>query len=438
MQAFDSVGVSNRRWQRILEGSLAERASSALLRIAHDLDSPDIEPEPAELVVPYSLGYGSAGISLLFAYLAHCFPEEHNFERIATRLLHESTESISRVKMSPSFFRGFLGIIWAFLHVHQRIKHEQIDPESWLEIDEILLDWSRKPLAASELMTGISAICLYAAEHAVLPGGLTKGVLQELQKRAIRHSSGVTWQLSPEMIDHMRTDHQDQVRSSSGVISSVNVAHGVAGIAGAVASLHGSSIYRDECKSLAEDAVDWILSQRLHKIDASQCNEWFPQFTGIESPRLCTGWCNGDLGISIVLFNIALSIGRPDWRDFALSLARKEATKRLAEIEECNRPNYGICHGAAGRVHILNCFFQETGDEAFAGAARFWIEHILSMQGSEGGIGGFWLNEIDGTKAAKGLLTGASGLALVLLAAVTDVPPEWDRAFLISMCPPRS
>jgi hypothetical protein len=38
--------------------------------------------------------------------------------------------------------------------------------------------------------------------------------------------------------------------------------------------------------------------------------------------------------------------------------------------------------------------------------------------------------------AETGLLTGAAGVALSLLAAATSVEPEWDRVLLVSV-PPR-
>jgi hypothetical protein len=39
--------------------------------------------------------------------------------------------------------------------------------------------------------------------------------------------------------------------------------------------------------------------------------------------------------------------------------------------------------------------------------------------------------------ADPGLLTGASGIALALLAATTDMEPAWDRMLLVA-APPRA
>jgi lantibiotic modifying enzyme len=141
------------------------------------------------------------------------------------------------------------------------------------------------------------------------------------------------------------------------------------------------------------------------------------------------------LGISAVLFNSAEVLFRSDWRDIALSLARKEATKTLNDIEAHNRCNYGFCHGSAGRAHIFNRFYQATQEDLFLDAAIRWLDYTLSLRRPDSGIGGFLLDEPadGGPKPATGLLTGAAGLGLVLLASVSEITPEWDRVFLVSV-----
>ncbi len=59
------------------------------------------------------------------------------------------------------------------------------------------------------------------------------------------------------------------------------------------------------------------------------------------------------------------------------------------------------------------------------------------MQRSGSGIAGYQ-SHIDsdatpgGWRTDPGLLTGTAGLALALLAAATEIEPEWDRALLLS------
>jgi hypothetical protein len=98
----------------------------------------------------------------------------------------------------------------------------------------------------------------------------------------------------------------------------------------------------------------------------------------------------------------------------------------------------GLCHGAAGAGHVFHRLFLATGEPRFADAARFWFARLLAMRGEHRGFAGFAAYGPDGKgKLAwtgdAGFLTGAAGVTLALVAAITeDAEPVWDRALLIS------
>ena len=86
--------------------------------------------------------------------------------------------------------------------------------------------------------------------------------------------------------------------------------------------------------------------------------------------------------------------------------------------------------GAAGLGHLFNRMFQATGEKCLAQAARFWFERTLRMRRPGRGVGGYeaWQLDDDGQVtwiADPGLLTGAAGIALALLATATPVEPAW-------------
>jgi hypothetical protein len=81
--------------------------------------------------------------------------------------------------------------------------------------------------------------------------------------------------------------------------------------------------------------------------------------------------------------------------------------------------------------------YQATGDQELGRAARFWFDRTLEMRQPGRGIGGFRARAAteDGTRYwsnEEGILTGASGIALALLAATTSIGPGWDRMLLLS------
>jgi hypothetical protein len=95
----------------------------------------------------------------------------------------------------------------------------------------------------------------------------------------------------------------------------------------------------------------------------------------------------------------------------------------------------GLCHGAAGLGHLFNRLFHAVGDACFFEAARFWFQNCLEMRRPRRGVAGFsrhWQSQ-DGADCwlkDPGLLSGAAGIGLALLAAITDVEPKWDRILL--------
>jgi len=86
----------------------------------------------------------------------------------------------------------------------------------------------------------------------------------------------------------------------------------------------------------------------------------------------------------------------------------------------------------------LNRFYQPTGDEELAEAARFWFRETLAMRTPGLGVAGYraYHPDADGKENwddDPGFLTGAAGIALALLAATSSVEPQWDRMMLTDL-----
>jgi hypothetical protein len=147
-----------------------------------------------------------------------------------------------------------------------------------------------------------------------------------------------------------------------------------------------------------------------------------------------SAWCYGDPGVAAALLGAARSVGEPTWEREALEIARAAAAR---PAEEAGIVDAGLCHGSAGLGHLFNRMYQTTGDEALGQAARFWFERTLAMRQPDLGVGGFPASSVreDGTRYWRddpGVLTGAAGVALALLAATTSIEPAWDRILLLS------
>src|SRR5262249_10220302 len=145
-------------------------------------------------------------------------------------------------------------------------------------------------------------------------------------------------------------------------------------------------------------------------------------------------WCYGDPGIAAALLWAARCVGEPAWEEEARAIARRAAGR---PPDQAGVVDAGLWHGACGLGPLFNRLSQATGDEGRAGAARFWFERALAMRRPGRGIGGYeaWLPGVGGQDwvGEAGLLNGAAGIALALLAATTATEPAWDRVLLVAV-----
>jgi hypothetical protein len=91
-----------------------------------------------------------------------------------------------------------------------------------------------------------------------------------------------------------------------------------------------------------------------------------------------------------------------------------------------------FCHGVAGLLQIVLRFANDTGSVALEAGAIALTEQLLGLYEPESLLG-FRSVEFAGKRVDQpGLLDGAPGVALVLLAVACNTAPAWDRLFLLS------
>jgi hypothetical protein len=180
---------------------------------------------------------------------------------------------------------------------------------------------------------------------------------------------------------------------------------------------------------LLDGAVRWLLDQ-----DAPDSfSNWVVPGTTGNKARLA--WCYGDPGIAAALLGAAGCVAEPAREAAALAIARRAAQR---PSDQSGVRDAGLCHGSAGLAHLFNRMFQATGETKLGEAARAWFERALAMRRPGLGIGGYeaWQSDAAGSpawSADPGLLNGATGIALALLAATTPIEPLWDRMLLVSI-----
>jgi hypothetical protein len=387
---------ARRPWQPLLEGAEARRARAAIDDLARHLDGAS--------VTSASLLDGAAGRALVFAYLDEAWPGCGHRER-ADRWLDRAVELLAAEPARSALFTGYTGVAWLFAHL-------ACDGNDATEaIDEALRDELREPgIREHDLVSGLSGMGVYAIER--LPRASAAEhlslVVARLADSVAPRGEGVAWRTDPEGLPaETRAKYPDGY-------DDMGVAHGAPGPIAILAAACAAGVDSARAEPLFASAWRWMLASRLPEDEDSA----FPYWRGESRPPVParSAWCYGDPGAARALHVAARALHDGPRAEAALAIARR-ALDRPRELAECTTP--GLCHGAAGLAHLANRMWQDTGDAAFAAAARRWCAEALAMP----------------RPADASLLDGAAGLALVLSAATAPIEPAWDRLLLISLPP---
>jgi len=424
-----------RPWRPLLEGDLAAQAWEAVNAIAQTFaawspGNPGEDQLERWLDRHISLGGGAAGQALFYGYLSRAAAAEHHAAR-AEQLLGEAVEALATIPMRPALFSGFTGIGWAAEHLGCLLDGEEEqegsgvdDADTSEEIDEALLavldrfSW----VGDYDLFSGLVGFGVYALERFPRPSAVRclEVIIDRLEKGAERNGQEVTWLTPPEILPGAARE-----RTPCGYYD-LGVAHGVPGVVAFLANACRLGIRQDRARPLLEGAVRWLVRQHLA---GQRGAARFPSRVGpgLEARPGRLAWCQGDPGIAATLLYAARAVGMEEWERTALAIAAHAAS---AAPEETGVRDMGLCHGALGLAHLYNRIHQAGGGELFADAARLWYRLGLEMHNSKD-MQLHW-------EANPGLLTGAAGVGLALLAAVTPIQPEWDRLLLVAIPPVRS
>jgi hypothetical protein len=423
---------------------LTARIFEALDEIAAALEAPANGGARLEgkMERPTSLADGPGGEALFFHYLDQARPGQGHDDRAVEKLESAIAATAEQVG-SPGLYSGFSGIAWALEHLTGRLLEAPATGEEdpGLEVATVLEDYLRQSPWQDEydLIGGLAGYGVWAVERSPRPGGpeSAENVVRRLGELAVRRDGGVTWHTAPERLLASETE-----KYPNGYYN-VGVAHGVPGVIGILGEIHAAGLGGGECRELLDGAVAWLLRQGLPPGASSHFSYTVAPDAEPTPARLA--WCYGDLGVAVCLLLAARAAGEAEWERQALDIARAAARR---PTEGCGVIDGGLCHGAAGLAHLYNRLFQASRDPIFREASRSWIEWLLEQrkpgQGTAGWLAWRPIAPFDPNKAPQldwapdaGLLTGATGIGLALLAAVSPVEPAWDRLLLASV-PPRS
>ncbi|HEY6676362.1 MAG TPA: lanthionine synthetase C family protein [Terrimicrobium sp.] len=398
---------------------------------------------------PYSLAQGYAGLVVMFGYLDASFPGE-GWDIVAHEHLERAVSGLSMAyenKRVPraGLFSGLAGLAFAACYVSRNGSRYQrllgrldaaIVPQA-LELAFRVRRQTAGPVSDFDLVSGLSGLAAYL---------LCRRTQQEIAV-ALREVTRTLVELATaaplprwHTPAHLLTDEATRQLYPSGNLN-CGLAHGIPGPLAALSLVCKAGVRVDGMPEAINRIASWLVD---HRIDDEWGPNWptaFPLSATSESgaelieqssraPATSrTAWCYGSPGISRALWLAGETINNRSYQQLATEALLAVYRRPLPE-RRIDSPTF--CHGVAGLLQITRRFHHDTCSPRFAEAAQPLIGQVLSSFEPDSILGVRNLEAGGRQIDQAGLLDGAPGVVLALLAANGGADPAWDRMFLLS------
>lgn len=232
------------------------------------------------------------------------------------------------------------------------------------------------------------------------------------------------WLITPELYPPVGSYHE---RYPHGYLN-LGLSHGVPGVVAALASAWEAGHRHPGQLAAVQTLTSWIRAR--HRTDAH--GPVWPDGIPVDADgeELTDrgahdqfAWCYGSAGVAAALLTVARATGNEELRTAAVD-AFEGVLRRSAGTRSASPT---LCHGHAGLVMLCQEFAPWS---ALAGRTLPRLVQELLDYGDPDLPLGFADQEVPGNFVDDPtLLTGATGVALVLLAAIGDERPPWFRTF---------
>jgi len=456
MQASQPADAVQQRWAPVLDAAGATEVRTIALEVAARIadrgrldQALQAAPRQSQFPhvmhwQPYGLAQGDAGLALFCSYLDVVQPDQ-GWDRVGHGFLQAAVADLEALegRVAPGAFSGLAGLAFAACSLSRggtRYRTLLTSLEDALAIEALT--------AASETarhaggggvwqfdvisgLAGIGAYLLQRRSRPVVADALDAVLRALIHLTAPNPGSPPRWFTSQQMMaDEPTARHYPHGNLNLGL------AHGIPGPLALMALAHKEGVELPGLQEAIQHVAGFIADSR---VDGPYGVDWptaiplradgtWNVADAVERSR--TAWCYGSPGVARSLWLAGDALGEGSWKSLAVE-ALEAVLRRPIPERMIDSPT--LCHGVSGLLAIVLRFARDD-DRAgmFVGGADALCRQLLELYAPDHPLG-YYSIEPGGTRVDQaGLLDGAPGVALALLAAATSTEPFWDRLFLLS------
>jgi lantibiotic modifying enzyme len=386
----------------------------------------------------FDLAQGWSGLALGCSALYRCSGSDA-WGRMAHLCLSRAVDDVTRSGCRRlGLFDGLSGVAWVAFSLSDGERHYQnllasIESSLSAQLTGLIAEFECGfPGCADfryDLISGLSGVARYAIERRERI--TDKVVLARILNFLVRlsgESSGL-----PNWYTPSAWQRSNAMRSpeDTGLLN-LGLAHGIAGVLAVLSIARAREILVDGIDEAIETTAGWL-------VDAVTPDAWgvnWPAGLPVDhsgrvlrnAPVARSAWCYGPPGIANALRLASLATGSQAWADLAAT-AMRNTLRRPAGERRTDSPTF--CHGVAGLLALFSLFQRETGDAVFESGTVRLLDELLDMYEPDAPFG-FRAVEPGGLRSDKiGLLDGAVGVLVALLAILSPAPSHWEPVFLL-------
>jgi hypothetical protein len=387
------------------------------------------------LWLPYGLAQGWAGLAVMAGYFDACFPGEewdvvgHEYLALAAR----GAEALPYVP--PGLWAGLSGTAfaaWMLSRGGTRYRRllaaldAAILPQATATAAGLAAQRGGVSVGQYDVISGLTGTGAYLLARRDDPAAAEElaALLTSLVALGGEDDGLPRWYSPPHLLDEYMLQSYPSGNLNCGL------AHGIPGPLGLLALAYQAGVIVPGQAEAIDRIAAWLAGHTV-------TDEWgvnWPTGVALDTPDRAEGssrsaWCYGGPGVARALWLAGVALDQIRIRDLAVQ-AMEAVYRRPPAARRIDSPTF--CHGVAGLLQITLRFAHDTGLPQFQEAARALTRQLLDLREPETLLG-YRSIEQEGRRVDQpGLLDGAPGVALVLLAAAGGVEPGWDRIFLLS------